>query len=61
MIQELLQLNLSRATVEQFLFPLALSWGSKNYCRVDNHCLRPLFTPTLIIPESKAKTLAPQL
>jgi len=73
MIQELLELNLSRAMVEQLLLPLALSWGARVFAvlliiffarfalRFGYSFIEKLLTPALMIPESKAKTLAPLL
>jgi len=73
MIQELLELNLSRAMVEQLLLPLALSWGARVFAvlliivlarfalRFGYSFIEKLLTPSLMIPESKAKTLAPLL
>ncbi|MBT9167638.1 MAG: putative MscS family protein YkuT [Syntrophomonadaceae bacterium] len=73
MVQGLQQLNLSYATAEQFLLPLALSWGARVFSvlliivlarfalRFGYSFIEKLRAPSLMIQESKAKTLVPLL
>lgn len=69
MVQSLQQLNLSYAMAEQFLLPFALSWGARIFSalliivlarlalRFGYSFIEKLRAPSLMIQESKAKTL----
>ncbi|MBS3898211.1 MAG: mechanosensitive ion channel family protein [Dethiobacter sp.] len=73
MVQELQQLDLSRASAEQFLLPLALSWGARVFAvlviivfarfalHFGHAFIEKLLAPSLVIKEGKAKTLVPLL
>ncbi|MCL4463611.1 MAG: mechanosensitive ion channel family protein [Firmicutes bacterium] len=73
MAQEMQQLNFSRAAAEQFLLPLLLTWGARIFAvllivvfarfalRFGYVLIEKLLTPSLMIQESKAKTLVPLL
>ncbi len=73
MVQELQQMNFSRAAAEQFLLPLALSWGARIFAvlliivlarialNFGYAFIEKLLTPSLMIQKGKAKTLVPLL